>query len=210
MKKVVSFDGHGTLFEEAPDHYRKIAQILNTEESIVRAAYSRIVSHRLRGYPELVSDDIIQTFWLSVYQEIAGFATAFRQTNLGKMILDYAMTKEAWVPKLLGVRFLKYASKLGFRCILCSEWDSWIAALLEHFGLNKLFDEMYITGLQGHAKWTPMFWSYVLSEEALSHPSRLLHVGNDPLTDEKIPRGLGIETFSIRASFMEFRVKLES
>ncbi len=73
--------------------------------------------------------------------------------------------------------------------------DVW--GLLKHHALAALFDDGYCSSTDFKTKRAGTLYRHVLRSENL-RPSELLFVGDNPHSDVRVPRGLGIDTVQVR------------
>ena len=102
-------------------------------------------------------------------------------------------------------RLLTGLKKSGKRLIFIS--DMYLGAddifrILEHCGYGSLFGAGYVSGDIGLSKKTGRLFQHVLNKEAVE-PARLIHVGDDPTADVRMPRRLGIRACRFRDSVHE-------
>ena len=192
---IVSFDAHGTLFEEADDHYDRIAEILHAPVDEVTFFCNRYTESTLKLYPKIVSDDIINTFWFNFYTQLALYVGSPFSGRVDQ-VMQYTTSSSAWKLKSSGMRLFNFVRDT-YSIIACTEWNTGIIEILYGLGVHIL--NVYISANIGYAKSHPMFWCYVLRRECI--PSELLHIGDNVQLDEVVPKTFGIQTINVNDEF---------
>lgn len=88
----------------------------------------------------------------------------------------------------------------GFRLVYLSDMylgKEIIGQLLDANGFGALFDEGYVSADVGKLKRTGRIFEHVLQQENLQ-PEQLLHIGDNPVADGKVPASLGIRAWLLR------------
>ncbi len=198
MIKVISFDAHGTLFQESPEFFQKIAHILSLPEGKIdelKDTYSLLLNSMYEQlyYKEKVTNTLIESFWNTFYD---AFCRAMnRDWELGSKVRDYTMTVKAWITLSENVVLLKKCRE-EFDCIviISSEWDMSLYNILN--SLHIYADKVYCSAVVGYAKRSALFWESIFARENII-PKEMIHVGNSEMEDIKIPSILGVTTFNI-------------
>lgn len=79
----------------------------------------------------------------------------------------------------------------GFAIAVSSNFDHHLRGILRGFDLSPLINHFFISGEVGYQKPNPQFFDFLLRKAELSHPSELLHVGDDLKNDFEAARAVG-------------------
>ncbi|KPJ75502.1 MAG: hypothetical protein AMJ54_14835, partial [Deltaproteobacteria bacterium SG8_13] len=102
-------------------------------------------------------------------------------------------------------RLVNEVKLLGKRLIFISDMylsAADISRILEHCGYGAVFDAGYVSGDIGLSKKTGRLFRHVLDKESVV-PQRLIHIGDDPMADVRIPQRLGIRSYRFHDSAYE-------
>lgn len=106
---------------------------------------------------------------------------------------EVGLEKKATEPMTGARAVLTSLHSRGKRVICIS--DSYLssnqmATILEHHGLLKYVDKLYVSSDVGRTKATRKLFQYVIENEG----SKMVHIGDDYISDNSIPRSLAIRT----------------
>ncbi len=207
---VVSFDIFDTIFErdiDPPDKVKEIVardlllllrerynietspfEILRLRDCIERELRQKAISQGKDfecNYIDIVKrivESLIGTFDYKLYQEIIE-----KEIDVES---DVLYVKNGMVD-LLG--WFKENKK---RIIAISDMyldKKHVAELLKRKDINCFFDNIYISSENGICKYSGRLFKHVIREEMIV-PSRMLHIGDNRISDHRAPAKLGINT----------------
>jgi len=110
-------------------------------------------------------------------------------------IVDYELQveKTATEPMPGSVELLERLRSRGVRIVGTSDTylsDEQMVDLLEHQGLLKYIEILYVSSTLGRSKGTGALYRYILEHEK----GKIVHIGDDFNLDRVVPSGLGIQT----------------
>ena len=88
---------------------------------------------------------------------------------------------------------LRSLRESGTKLYVVSNWDIQLAGILDELGWIPYFDGIVVSAVLGVEKPEPDIFAEAL-HQAGADPERVLHVGNDPVTDVQGAREAGIDT----------------
>jgi len=104
---------------------------------------------------------------------------------------EIALEKMATQPMPGAEAVLAHVRSLGKRVVCVSDTHlslGQMTAVLQHNGLLKYIDELYLSSDTGRAKTTGRLFRHVVDNEGAS----IVHIGDDYISDNVVPRALGI------------------
>ena len=88
---------------------------------------------------------------------------------------------------------LRQLEEMGVRMYVVSNWDLGLAGVLEDLHWTRYFDGVVVSAVSGVEKPDPRLFEEALEASGLDR-ARVVHVGNDPVTDIRGAAEAGIDT----------------
>ena len=112
---------------------------------------------------------------------------------------EVGLEKKATEPMPGAIASLSYLKSCGKHVICVSDSylsSNQVAMILEHHGLSEYIDRLYISCSIGKRKSTGILFQHVISQEGI----KLVHTGDDYISDYIMPRKLGIRSLWLRST----------
>jgi putative hydrolase of the HAD superfamily len=192
----VLFDAGDTLLAPAPSFQGRFVAVaaahgLPLEEAAVDAAIAAAV--REAAWPSDWADPATQrTFWTGFYRDVlAGLGHTPAQGDLAEALFE-SFSDPAGYRLFDDVRpALDELAGRGIRLGVVSNFEPWLAEVLERQGIGDRFAAVAISGVLGVAKPDPRIFKAALAE-AGADPAATVHVGDQPVNDVAAARAVGI------------------
>jgi len=207
MIKVISFDGHGTLFRESSDHYQRIADFLDGPDcDRVRDVVYQMYSKLWYQYPLEASDDSICSFWLHVYREVGKQLRVSDFVVRAQWIYQATQSPSMWSPDKRGWFLYQQLSKQypEIQFVYCLEWESTIRQIFRTYRFPE--HEMFISSEQHVSKMSKFFWTSVLLRLNVTS-KEIVHIGDSKQLDIISPQKSGISAFNISDHDAYYNIK---
>ncbi|MGP9514566.1 HAD family hydrolase [Psychrobacter sp. AOP5-CZ1-12] len=205
--EVISFDIFDTLIIRPFSFPHHVFTYMNDEVAEITGDY----------------DEKFSIYRRSLHQEVKKI-TALEEVRLDE-IYDYIAEVKGWSVKVknevkalelnnelhfctekkYGKAVFELARKLNKKIILISDMylsKEHIEAILSKNGYSE-YDGLYVSSEYRKAKHTSNLFKVVLSEHEV-HPSKILHVGDNKISDVDIPNKLGLNTLFIDKNITHF------
>ena len=205
--EVISFDIFDTLIIRPFSFPHHVFTYMNGEVAEITGNY----------------DEKFSIYRRSLHQEVKKI-TALEEVRLDE-IYDYIAEVKGWSAKVknkvkalelsselhfctekkYGKALFELAKKLNKKILLISDMylsKEHIEAILSKNGYSG-YDSLYISSEYRKAKHTSNLFKVVLSEQDV-HPSKILHVGDNKVSDVDIPNKLGLNTLFIDKNITHF------
>lgn len=91
---------------------------------------------------------------------------------------------------------LRALREMGTKLYIVSNWDIQLVRVLDDLGWTPFFDGIVVSAVLGVEKPTPGIFEEALRVAGVG-PEKVLHVGNDPVTDVRGAREAGIDTLFV-------------
>lgn len=133
---------------------------------------------------------------ITLMQIYESMARDFELDNAGSNLIlsaELAIESEVLVP-IDGAVELVAAARSSAPVIFISDMylpSSFIRGILERSGLFLPGDRLYVSGELGQSKGSGRLFRHVMDDLGI-HPDRMVHCGDNPVTDWRVPRSLGI------------------
>jgi putative hydrolase of the HAD superfamily len=199
MIEVVFFDAGETLLHPEPSWSERTLQILGERGHPVtldeiRGAWlhggQHFVNAAEEGFVFAASHTDSHFFWTSLYHDMLdhlGIDDHEAADVLYETFSDpanYVLFDDA-VPTVTALK------ERGLRLGIISNFEGWLAKLLDHLQIRNLFDIVAISGDLAIEKPDPRIFRWAM-EEAGASPERSLHVGDSPNFDAQPAHDLGM------------------
>lgn len=201
--KVVSFDVFDTLllrpFWKPADLFdflnREASALLSVQDEIHFSEYRRDAERRARICAKAKGkEDVTLEEIYAILEKDAIFP--------GSVILalrekEMELEKDFCYPRESAVELMRYAVSQGKRVVAVSDMylpSALIGTLFEKNGIPKP-ESLFVSGDIGLSKRTGHLYEYVLDTLKIQS-SELIHIGDNDISDVRIPRRMGIKAFS--------------
>jgi putative hydrolase of the HAD superfamily len=203
--RAIFFDAVGTLFylpETVGDHYAVVGREIGlhldpvaTDGAFVAAWNSMPRRPSISGPRE--NDD--KGWWRELVQRVldrvAPGTGELDRDNFFEIVYEHFAEAGVWnlYPEVVDVlRTLRP----HYRLAVVSNYDGRLRFTLEHLGISKFFDHVFISSELGADKPDPEIFRRVLKLIGLK-PDEVLHVGDDPERDWKAASVAGLPVFHL-------------
>ena len=205
MIRAIFFDATGTLFyltKTVGDHYayvgREVGLDLDAQqlENAFHAAWKQMPRRPAIDGPR-ENDD--KGWWRElvghVFDQVAPWLSEFDRDNFFEIAYDHFAEPGVWklYPEVSGV--LQELTP-QFQLAVISNFDGRLRFILQHLGISKYFDHVFISSELGADKPDPEIFRRALATLNLK-ADEVLHVGDDPERDWKAATAAGLLVFRL-------------
>ncbi len=205
MKEWVFFDVGETLVSPRPSFGRAIQEICEAAGAPLRTDdVDRVADECFKIFLDFlasVDDEKMfstsfeksKRFWTRYYSLFLERAGAPRHSikNLAEHIYKELTSFDRYGVFDDAVPVLERLSAEGFRIGVISNWEAWLDDLLDHLGIGRFLEVRVISGSEGLEKPDREMFRRAL-ERAGVHPSKAVHVGDDPRADAEPAHDVGM------------------
>lgn len=137
-------------------------------------------------------------FWAELLERLCRLAGQPSPSPLAAERLYHAFTAaDAWVVYPEVPRILAALRRAGLRLAVVSNWDERLLAILGELDLERHFDTLVVSQLEGVAKPSPVIFRRAAERLGLP-PARVLHVGDSQRLDVEGARAAGLQALLLR------------
>jgi putative hydrolase of the HAD superfamily len=203
--RAILFDAAGTLFfltKTVGEHYayvgRQVGLDLDAQE-LDRAFHTAWQAIPRRSAIEGPREDDDKGWWRQlvghVFDQVAPSLSEFDRDNFFEVAYEHFAEAGVWelypeVPEAL------HKLRLRFQLAVISNFDGRLRFILQHLGITKYFDHVFISSELGADKPDPEIFRRALKLIHLS-PNEVLHVGDDPERDWQAAAAAGLSVFRL-------------
>lgn len=180
-------DALRALFAEHGHHFDQ-ADVDREARAALAAASQRAARD---GIAWTTSAEASRRFWTGIYvATLAALGVADDGDVAGRIYEQFTQPhRYALFPDALpALRELKAS---GYRLGLVSNWEAWLAGLLDRLGVAPLFDVAVVSGAEGVEKPDPRIFEIALHRMGVA-PERAAYVGDSPSHDVEPAMRLGM------------------
>jgi putative hydrolase of the HAD superfamily len=205
MIKAIFFDAVGTLFYlngTVGDHYAVVASDVGLTldgRELDRAFYSAWKKMPFRAAIDGPRQNDDKDWWHElvdlVLDQVAPTLSEFDRDNFFEVAYEHFAEPGVWelyleVPGVLG------QLQSAFQLAVVSNFDGRLRLILQHLGISKFFQHIFISSEIGADKPDPEIFQRALKLIGLK-PSEVLHVGDDPKRDWEAASAAGTSVFRL-------------
>jgi putative hydrolase of the HAD superfamily len=205
MIKAVFFDAVGTLFrltKTVGDHYAYVGGEVGLDldaQNLERAFHTAWKQMPQRAAIDGPRENDDKGWWGElvdhVLEEVAPALSEFDRDNFFEVAYEHFAEAGVWelypeVPDVLQ----KLAPR--FQLAVISNFDGRLRLILQHLGISKSFNHVFISSEFGADKPDPEIYRRALTLMDLE-PSEALHVGDDPQRDWEAATAAGLSVFRL-------------
>ena len=205
MLKAIFFDAVGTLFrltKTVGDHYayvgREVGLDLNPQnlERAFHAAWEKMPQRAAIDGPR-ENDD--KGWWRElvdlVLEQAAPALSEFDRDNFFEIAYEHFAEAGVWeiYPEVPGVL---EQSQPRFQLAVISNFDGRLRFILQHLGISKFFNHIFVSSEIGADKPDPEIYRRALKLINLK-PNEVLHVGDDSQRDWEAASAAGLSVFRL-------------
>ncbi len=199
---AVLFDAGETLVHPSPSFGGLLHQLIadlghrfdpDDVERHARAALTEASAEALgEGRTWSTSNEASRDFWTGIYRSL--FATLGVDDDHGRLadtIYGEFTKPHHYVLFPDAMPALRELKALGYRLGVISNWEDWLAGLLEALGVTPLLDVVVVSGAEGVEKPDPQIFHLALQQMEIP-PARAVYVGDSPSHDVRPALALGM------------------
>lgn len=199
MIEVVFFDAGETLLHPEPSWSERSVQILKERGHEVtvdqmRAAWmyggQHFINAAEEGFVFAANHTDSRFFWTTLYLDMLDFLR-IEDHDAAEVLFDTFSNPENYLLFADAVPAATELRSRGLRLGIISNFEGWLAKLLDHLEIRSLFDIVAISGDLGIEKPDPRIFEWAM-EEAGASPGRCLHVGDSPNFDAQPAHDIGM------------------
>ena len=205
MIKAIFFDAAGTLFHLAGtigQHYARVGEEIGLKldaaqlDRAFAAAWNRMPAREAVDGPR---EDDDKGWWRElvdlVLDEAAPRLREADRDNFFEVAYEHFAEADVWelYPEVLDVLT---QLRPRFQLAVVSNFDGRLRFILEHLGLSRFFQHVFISSELGADKPNPEIYRRALQLVDLA-PAEVLHVGDDPERDWKGATAAGLSIFKL-------------
>ena len=205
MIRAILFDAAGTLFfltKTVGDHYAYVGREVGLEldaqklESAFHAAWPQMPRRPATDGPRKNDD---KGWWRvlvgHVFDQVAPSVNELDRDNFFEVAYEHFAEPGVWelYPEVPGV-LEELAPR--FRLAVISNFDGRLRLILQHLGISKFFNQVFISSELGADKPDTEIFRRALDLIDLS-ANEVLHVGDDPECDWKAAKAAGLLVFRL-------------
>ena len=205
MTEAIFFDAVGTLFyltKTVGDHYalvgREVGLTLDAQQ-LDHAFFTAWKQMPARAAIDGPREDDDKGWWRElvdlVLDQVAPSLSEFDRDNFFEVAYEHFAEAGVWeaYPEVLGV-LEKLAPR--FQLAVISNFDGRLRFILEHLGISKFFEHIFISSEIGADKPDPEIFRRALNMVNLK-PDQVLHVGDDSDRDWKAASAARLAIFRL-------------
>ena len=203
--KAIFFDAVGTLFyltKTVGDHYALVGSELDLTldaHELDRAFYTASAKMPPRSAINEPREDDDKGWWRQlvdlVLDQLAPSLSEFDRDNFFEIAYEHFAEAGVWklYPEVVDVlRELQPHYQLA----VISNFDGRLRLILEHLGISKFFEHVFVSSEIGADKPDPEIFRRALKFVNLK-PDQVLYVGDDPNRDWKAAAAAGLSVFKL-------------
>jgi putative hydrolase of the HAD superfamily len=205
MLKAIFFDAAGTLFhlsKSVGDHYALVGGEVGLKldaQQLNRAFHAAWKQMRPRAAIDGPRENDDKDWWRElvdlVLDQTAPSLNEMDRDNFFEIAYEHFAEPGVWelypeVPEVLE----KLAPR--FKLAVISNFDGRLRFILEHLGISKFFEQIFVSSEIGADKPDPEVYRRALKFIDLS-PNEVLHVGDDSERDWKAAAAAGLSVFKL-------------
>lgn len=203
--KVASFDVFDTLVQRVTATPGEVFALLEPQVAALTGGRLRTfqnvrtlaASLARRNLPCRDSDNTLA----EIYQVLIELNLLSPEQARTVQAWEIAAEKRVLVRREAGLRCLAAARAHGLRVVLVS--DMYLAGetlreILTGLGLVD-YDALYLSSAERATKYYGGLWEVLLAREGVS-PAEIIHLGDNEISDDKIPAGRGLKTFRLSSA----------
>lgn len=203
--KAIFFDAVGTLFRltrSVGDHYAYVSQEVGLDfnakklERAFQTAWQKMPQRAAIDGPR-ENDD--KGWWRElvdlVLDQVAPLLSEFDRDNFFELAYEHFAEAGVWevYPEVPGVL---EELRPRFQLAVISNFDGRLRMILQHLGISKFFEQVFISSELGADKPDPEIYRRALRLMHLE-PSQVVHVGDDPERDWEAATAAGLSVFKL-------------
>jgi len=209
-KDCVVFDIFDTLVSRTIYHPDNLFRILEKEADTRFGRTTRFLARRKEVEAELrqslrAGEDVSYTEIYDALSRLGEFTPEelefFRER-------DFGMELEVLRPRPEVVELLAHARQRGKEILFVSDMyleKEQVGNILDHCGIEWEEESLLVSSETGYRKDNGTVWKYLIEEKGLD-PSRTLMIGDNEVSDAKIPGDFAIESFHLFSERTAFSV----
>ena len=198
--RAVFFDAGETLVHPHPSFPELFASVLRAEghevdpvalvESLA-VVFERFARAAQEGVRWTATPERSREFWLSVYRGLLARLGLAPSDGLAERLYQEftQLSNYRLFPDVLPV--LEGLRKRGVILGLVSNFEAWLAELLDRLAVAALFDVCVISGIEGVEKPDPAIFRLALDRAGVA-PSEAVYVGDNPAFDTEPAESIGM------------------
>ncbi len=200
MTEVVFFDAGQTILRAEPSYPELAAQVYRSRGHHVDSGDIVRVSRELGSHFRRAADE--GRVHSASHEESYAFWTAFYRDQMRMLGIDDPGSVDVLYETFSDVRnyglyddvveTLVHLRDSGYRLGIISNFEGWLAELLDHLGIRHLFEVVAISGPLAVEKPDPKIFRWAM-EQAGAEPEACAHVGDQPYFDAEAAIGCGMQ-----------------
>jgi putative hydrolase of the HAD superfamily len=197
--EVVFFDAGETLLHPQPSWSERTLEILHTRGHEVTLEQIRLawwyggqhfINAADEGFIFAASVADSHHFWTTLYHDMLDFL-GIDDPDAADLLFETFSNPENYALFDDAVPVLSALKERGLRLGIISNFEGWLAKLLDHLEIRNLFDVVAISGDLAVEKPDPRIFRWAMEEAGVA-PEQSVHIGDSPNFDAQPAHDLGM------------------